>query len=163
MNLLKLWTDHCTALEKARRQIEQLSEQVPATGPGKRGRDAVLKAWREVTATSDAIDDVVTESVQPLPVSFPWRDREFTQHWQLYKDYLQEQHGIVMRSRMEQARLKAILKYSGENRETFVRTIDFYMAFGTSGIFQVNFESTLKTDENGKQQPQKIILQTNWQ
>ena len=105
----------------------------------------------------------MTESVQPLPVSFPWRDREFTQHWQLYKDYLQEQHGIVMRSRMEQARLKAILKYSGENRETFVRTIDFYMAFGTSGIFQVNFESTLKTDENGKQQPQKIVLQTNWQ
>ena len=41
MNLLKLWTDHCNALEKARRQIEQLSEQVPATGPGKRGRDAL--------------------------------------------------------------------------------------------------------------------------
>lgn len=151
MNLLKTWTDHCDALEQARKRIEEMSALLPGSGPGKRVRDGVLKAWKTVTASSDELDDLITGSVQPLPVDFPWQDRDFVKHWQLYRDYLQEQHGMVMKSRMEQARLNAILKFADSNRQVFIDMLNFYMALGSVGIFQVNFENSKTTEENGEQ------------
>lgn len=159
MSLLKKWFEHCDALEQARKRIEEMAEFMPTSGPSKRIRDSVLKAWKVVTASIDDLDDVITGSVQPLPVNFPWRDRDFIKYWQLYKDYLVEQHGIVMKSRMEQARLEEIRKFSGDDRQVFINTLNFYMALGSAGIFQVNFENSKTTDENGdEQQPKKVTI-----
>ena len=74
MSLLKKWSEHCDALEQARKRIEEMAEFMPTSGPSKRIRDSVLKAWKVVTASIDDLDDVITGSVQPLPVNFPWRD-----------------------------------------------------------------------------------------
>lgn len=154
MNLLKFWDHHCRALEKLRKEIEGMAERLPAGSAGKRAREAVNRAWSEVSASADELDALVTESVQPLPVKFPWQDKEFVSHWSLYKDYLAEQHGILMKSRMEQARLNTIREYSGNDREVFRKTIDFYMALGTTSLFPVNFEtnhaSTNQTANDGQ-------------
>lgn len=145
-DVFKSWSEHINILEAVRKCIEDVGVSIPVTGAGRRLRESLNKAWDKVTDSIDTLDTLITSSVQPLPVDFPWRDKEFTAHWQLYKDYLQEQHNITMRSRMEQARLKHICDFSKNDRVTAIRSIDYYMAIGTASIFPVNFENTNKSE-----------------
>jgi predicted metal-dependent hydrolase len=87
--------------------------------------------------------------VQPLPVEFPWQDAEFRQAWQTYKEYLEEQHHIVMESRMEIARLKLIRQFAKNQRAAAIAAIEFYMALGTANVFEINTNDE-KQDDNGK-------------
>ena len=164
MNLLKFWELHYRALEKLGKNIETMAANLPAGSGGERHRKAVEKSWAEVTETANELDGRITEAVQPLPVKFPWQDKEFTAHWALYKDYLAEQHGILMKSRMEQARHNTIREFSGNDREVFRKTIDFYMALGTSSLFQVNFETSNANNtptDNGQRQKITIAVPKN--
>lgn len=146
MNLKKEWDAHIKALEDARQRLEETLTLVPDAGTGKKCRQAVERAWQKVIDTSDKIEELLSSSLQPLPIKFPWQDAEFRQTWQMYKDYLQEQHHVVMESRMEAMRLKLLLKFTGDNRENAIAAIEFYMSCGTSNIFAVNFKNE-KQDE----------------
>lgn len=159
MNISKPWNNHVAALERARKFIDEMASALPAAGTGRRIRKSLAEAWGQVMESTEEIDTLVTESVQPLPVDFPWRDKEFTDHWRLYKEYLQEQHGIAMRSRMEIARLKAIRAICNDDRQLFIRSVDAYMAVGATGIFSVNFES-LHNKSTDDQQPKAIKIST---
>lgn len=152
MSMHKLWNDHCRSLDKLRKTIEAMSERLPGGTPGKRIRDSLSRSWEMLSESIDRLDEAFIDSVQPLPVDFPWRDKEFVAHWTLYKEYMNEQHGVVIKSRMEQSRLRLIKRYSNDDRQTFIRTIDYYMAIGAEGVFAVNFEPEKKhTDNESKQ------------
>lgn len=138
------------ALEDARRRLEEALTLVPDAGTGRKCRQAVERTWKRVVETSDTIEELIGSAVQPLPVEFPWQDAEFRQVWQTYKDYLAEQHHVVMESRMEVARLKLIRKFAKNQRAAVIDAIEFYMALGTSNVFEVNFNNDEKQDDNGK-------------
>lgn len=150
MNINKEWSAHVDALEEARRRLEEALALVPDAGAGRKCRQAVERSWKKVVETSDTIEELLGSAVQPLPVEFPWQDAEFRRLWQIYKEYLEEQHHIVMESRMEAARLKLIRKFSKNQRTAAIDAIEFYMALGTVNVFEVNFTNDEKQDDNGK-------------
>ena len=149
MNITKEWSVHVDALEDARRQMQETLTLVPDAGTGRKCRQSVERAWKRVVETSDTIEELIGSSLQPLPVEFPWQDKEFRQLWQTYKEYLEEQHHIVMESRMEAMRLKMLLKLSKNQRDIAIASLEFYMAYGTPNIFEVNLNDE-KQDGNNK-------------
>lgn len=149
MKIDKEWSAHVDALEEARRRLEEALTLVPDAGTGRKCRQAVERSWKKVVETSDAIEELIGSSVQPLPVEFPWQDAEFRQAWQTYKEYLEEQHHIVMESRMEIARLKLIRQFAKNQRAAAIAAIEFYMALGTANVFEINTNDE-KQDDNGK-------------
>lgn len=151
MNIKKEWSAHVDALEDARRQLEEALMLVPDAGTGRRCRQGVEKMWKKVVETSDAIEELIISAVQSLPVEFPWQDKEFRELWQTYKEYLEEQHHIVMESRMEAMRLKMILKFSKNKRDIAIASLEFYMSYGSSGIFPVNFNEETSDGTQPKQ------------
>lgn len=155
--MLKKWIEHCSAIDRTRSLIEDIASQLPVSGSGKRLRQLLNDSWGKITDTTEDLDQLITAGVQPLPVKFPWQDKEFTDHWRLYKDYLQEQHGIIMKSRMEIARLKKIKEFCNDDRSLVIRSVDFYMASGSPNIFQVNFEA-LKKEEPNETQPIRVPI-----
>lgn len=146
----KQFDKHCEAVNKIRQLLEEVVGELPATGTGAKLRKQLAAAWSDISESANSIDEMLTSSVQPLPVEFPWKDKEFMAHWSLYKDYLLEQHGIVMGSRMEVSRLKVIKKMCNDDRQLFIQTIDFYMALGSKTIHE--FELKTIKNEDGKQE-----------
>lgn len=158
MNINKEWNAHVDALEAARRQLEEALVLVPDAGTGRKCRQAVERAWKRVVETSDTIEELIGSALQPLPVEFPWQDKEFRQLWQTYKEYLEEQHHIVMESRMEAMRLKMIRRFSKNQRDIAIASLEFYMSYGSSGIFPVNFN---EETSDGTQPKQTVTFNIN--
>ena len=71
MKIDKEWSAHVDALEEARRRLEEALTLVPDAGAGRKCRQAVERSWKKVVETSDAIEELIGSSVQPLPVEFP--------------------------------------------------------------------------------------------
>ncbi len=158
MNIEKRWDELCASLDKVRPLIEELAAQLPASGSAKRIRQSLAAAWDKISDSTEAIDDLLKDSIQPLPVDFPWQDKDFVSKWKIYKEYLKEQHGITMRSRMEGARLRAIKTYCKGDKDVFLRAIDFYMALGSTNIFEVNFETVKKEIQQDERKTYTITL-----
>lgn len=156
MSILKKWEAHCASLSAIGECIEIISGFLPVGGESKKLRKRLDEEWNKLRESTDKLDELITSQVQPIPVDFPLKDKEFVNHWTLYKEYLHEQHDIIIKSRMENARLKLIYDMCGGDRNMIVRSIDFYMAVGSPNVFPVNFQSITKEDPtNGTK---KIII-----
>lgn len=147
MSIIKKWAEHCDAIEKVRSIIEDIASQLPESGSGRKQRKAITDAWRIIGQTTDDIDELLNAAVQPLPIKFPWKDKEFMELWSLYKDFLWEQYGFQMKSRMENSRLNAIRDFCNGDRKLAMRSINFYMAYGTVGVFPVDFKNIKSEDK----------------
>lgn len=147
-DITKEWGAIEATLSRLREHLNQALEMLPQYGSARKLRGQIEKSWQEVVDTSDVLDELVNSRIEPLPVDFPWTDKDFVGVWQLYKDYLLEQHGIEMQSRMEGARLRYIIKFSGSDRNKAIELIEYYMSYGGSNIFPVNF--TQIPDKDGK-------------
>lgn len=156
MTIMKQWNEHLAALERLRKRIDDMGAQLADSGSARRTRKSIADSWEELTTSAQEVGEMLTGSLQPLPVDFPWQDKEFLSHWTLYKEYMQEQHGIYMKSRMEQARLKQIREFCNGDRMAFIRTIDLYMALGTANVFKV--EALPSKMDNKTNEPIRIKL-----
>lgn len=150
MSIDKNWEKHCAGMVKVGRLIEEIAAELPVTASAAKLRKAVSTAWSEITASADEIEQLLTAYVQPLPVEFPWKDKEFQALWKLYKDYLVEQHGLTMKSRMETARLKAVATMWNNDRQAVCQALNFYMAVGSATIFYYELKNNSEI-KDGKQ------------
>ncbi len=84
----------------------------------------------------------VTELDVKIPEKF--NTARFVEAWHTWRDYLEEQHGTKMRSRMEIKALKLLLEISEKDPERAVRYLDYAMARGSKSFYKVD-DSTKPT------------------
>lgn len=63
--------------------------------------------------------------VEPLLNILPWETNNFSEAWKFWKEYLQEQHGQILRSRAEKASLTYLESLAGSNEEEAIKIINF--------------------------------------
>ena len=84
----------------------------------------LVKAWNDLKKLAEEFDQFVTP-VEPVTNILPWETSQFAGKWKFWKEYLQEQHGQVMRSRSEKMALEYLAMLAEDSEEKACKIIDF--------------------------------------
>ena len=133
--------------------IEDLLEMLPMGKKYFKAKQTIEKQWREIGRSVDKFDPFISDLIDSIPINHPWNNDEFLKTWQLYKDYLFEQHGIRMKSRMEQQRIEWFITNTNGDHKKAVQWLKFFMASGHSSLFipkNISLENDTKSTESKK-------------
>lgn len=84
----------------------------------------LVKSWNQLKSMAEEFDQFITP-VEPIKNILPWETAHFSEKWQFWKEYLQEQHGQVMRSRSEKMALVYLEGLAGSSEDMACKIIDF--------------------------------------
>jgi hypothetical protein len=130
--------------------LEDVMNMLPDTSKNYKLKKQMESAYRTLKRALERHEDLITDSVPPISTKIDY-PQEFHEAWNIYKDYLIEQFGIRMRSRMEKFRLKLLYELSEKDFIKATRWLEYYMAAGSSNIYPVNdFEIKKKEDDKQK-------------
>lgn len=130
--------------------IEDAMNMLPDTSKNYKLKKQLETAYRTLKKAMERHEEMITDSVPPIPKKIECPP-EFTENWNVYKDYLIEQHGIRMGSRMEKYRIKLLYEITEKDFAKAARWLEYYMGAGSGSIYPVNdFEIKKKDDEQQK-------------
>ena len=107
--------------------------------------------WNAFKKLAEAFDQFISP-VDPIKVESPFDQDDFRYIWKTWKDYLAEQHGRLMRSRMEQMSLDYLADISESNPDLAISYLRYAMANGYKSFFKVDTKDKAnppKSDKNG--------------
>lgn len=115
--------------------LEELLEILPLSTAFLKKKNALIKAWKALQKSTVDVDSYITP-VKSIKVVSPLLDNpDFKETWKFWKEYLAEQHGIVMRSRAELMSLKRMMDISGNDPAIAIKTLEFVMSRPTDKNF----------------------------
>ena len=82
------------------------------------------KNWGQIVITANNFDSFIAP-VDAINIAFPCDSKEFSDAWQFWKDYLCEQHGVIMRSRNELISLANLWDMAEKNKTNAIKIINF--------------------------------------
>lgn len=135
--------------------IEDILNALPDTAKNYKIKKKAESAYRILKLSLERHEDLITDSVPPIKSKIEEYPKEFIDTWTIYKDFLIEQFGIRMRSRMQKFRLKLLFELTDNDFKKATKWIQYYMAAGSSSIYPVNelkIEQT-NTTKDGSQKP----------
>lgn len=97
----------------------------------------VRRAWDTAQKNVNEFDNFVSP-VKAIYVKLPDASKEFIDTWEYYKAYLQEQHGIIMRSRYELKALELLWEISDKDAKEAIKILNFTMHRGYARFFKPN-------------------------
>lgn len=151
------WDKLVEKTESFKKELEAMLELLPESRKLHRQTMRINKAWRQMQVEFTSMDKFISP-VKSVKVDSPLlRDDDFMKTWQYWKDYLNEQHGIVMRSRAELMGLKRLAEISEDNPGTAVKTLEFVMSRPTDkNFYKVNETDLIKPTEEKTEQ--KVVV-----
>lgn len=146
-------------LEQKLTELQMVIEDVSAIMPSGTTKNYKLKkklehAWGDVAKAMNRHEMLITDAVPKINFDMPSKKKEFLNVWQEYIDFMIEQHGTRMGSRMQKNRLELLMQLAGDDIDMAVRFLKYYMASGSANIYFVNEEKII-ANEKGKQDTNK--------
>lgn len=127
-----IWEEYWTLLEKANKQLTDYLN-APADNKLKKFVDL----WNKLTKNAEKIDIHFQPALLPIEKDLPIAGSEFAEMWTRWKEYLQEQHGRVLRSRAEKSALELLAEWSGKDAESACFILRHAMAGGARNFYLV--------------------------
>lgn len=118
----------------------------------------ISRKWDEMSKHIEEFDTYISP-VKSMLVQMPSASKEFAEIWQFYKEYLNEQFGIYMRSRYEIKSLELLWDIADKNSETAIAILNHTMAKGYPRFFK--FTSTPESKIDEKQDYDHIFQKIN--
>ena len=146
--MIQHWNDITTQVEVA---DKKLLDFVNNSGQSVTQLNKIKKFFGEWNKMKKLMEDFDTylSPVDPIKVESPFDHEDFRLIWKRWKDYLCEQHGRLMRSRMEQEALTYLAEIADNNYLLAIGYLRFAMANG--------YKSFFKVEEKQKSTPPKMI------
>jgi hypothetical protein len=110
-----------------------------------------IEQWNKSKKMVETFDQFITP-FDPIKVESPFDQDDFRYFWKTWKEYLQEQYGRSMRSRMEQMSLDYLSEISENNPDLAVSYLRYAMANGYRSFFKVESKdktNPAKSDRHG--------------
>lgn len=128
--------------------LEDVLSMMPTSTPKQyKLKKKMEEAWKQFGRAMERHEMMITDVVPPVQVDLEGKAKRFVDTWKLYCDYMIEQHGTRMGSRMQQKRLDLLLDYTDNDLDKAANWLNYYMASGSANIYKVK-----EQQENGKQQ-----------
>lgn len=145
-NLRQEWEQLWATLESANTAFNEFLQGGLSVADGQRVKQFVSK-WDKLKNQAeqyyDAIDRLTNQQTEPVAVELPWATDTFKDAWEFWKGYLQEQHHIYLKSRMEVKALAQLRKISDGSEQKATEYLDYAEAGGYRKFFKVT-EKELK-------------------
>lgn len=149
----KEWDLLYDALAEFQFEMEDLIPELPQSKNFNTRSHAIRKKWALLQKLANELNEKVTPA-NPIPVNSPFDHIDFINTWQMWKDYLQEQHAITMKSRMEVCGLKRLAELSNADPMKAIKILTLVMSTGYKNFFAieerskpVEIQGELKTSE----------------
>lgn len=136
--MLEHWEKLGDEANKFKEQLEALLEMVPQSAKFYAATNNINKHWKRVQHAFSEMDPFITPvksvEVNNALLAHP----ALAQTWELWKEYLVEQHGIHLRSRAEVMGLKRLSEISGGDAAKAARYLEFAMSRTDKNFYAVN-------------------------
>lgn len=109
------WEAAETSIMIFKQELEELHELLPKSVKIHQKVASLNKAWKKMQTSLNEMDKFITPVKSVEVKSVMLNDPVFRESWTLWKEYLNEQHGIFMRSRAELVGLKRLMDISDNN------------------------------------------------
>lgn len=151
--MLKHWNTFCEQITEAENRLNEFIESSGLSALQLKKLQKFIKEWNGVKAIAEDFDRFVNP-IDPIKVESPFDQDDFRYIWRTWKEYLQEEHGITMRSRREQMALDLLSELSENNADKAIYFLRFAMGHGYRKFFIVGEKDkttpeTPKTSKDG--------------
>jgi len=139
--------------------MQELIEILPQSPTFFKAENKVKKTWEKFKKSFNNFDGFISP-MKAIEVKEPWNDPEFLSTWKFWKDYLQEQHGVWIRSRAEVMALKKLKELSDNNPTKAVKMLNHAMALRWANLYPIKDED-LETNNllnNGPEEKKPTIV-----
>lgn len=95
--------------------------------------ESLERSWNKLAANAEKfyndLDGIITESQQidKVTIKLPWDNQTFSDTWQLWTEYLLEQHNIIVGTRTQLIQLKQLEKLSNKDENKAIEIIEWSM------------------------------------
>ena len=135
------WNEYWKQLENCEAELNNFLESSSMSDMVVAQMKKFLSSWNKQKKLAAEIDQYITP-VAPLEIKLPFSSDEFTDMWQRWKEYLNEQHGQMMRTRSEKSALEHLNKLSKGNDEKAVEFLRYAMANRYRNFFAIEERDT---------------------
>jgi hypothetical protein len=146
MSLKNNYDEILKSLQEFKERLDDLLPYLPGTKDIYTRKMDLKRRWER---SKDLINELgaLILPVQSLPVEIPsnYNNPDFIQTWTFYKEYLEEQHGISMKSRMEIKNLKRLVEISENNPEVAIKFLEYAISKGSKGFYKVDDKTKTKS------------------
>jgi len=154
--MINRWNQFCTQIQATDAKLNEFIETSGLSSLQLKKLQKFTSEWNKTKNLADDFDKFISP-VDPIKVESPFDQEDFRYIWKMWKEYLQEQHGILMRTRAEQMSLDYLAEISENNPDLAIS----YIRFAMKGPFYRGF---FKVDEKQKSTPPKISKDgSNWE
>lgn len=152
--MINRWNEYCAQLESSDIKLQDFIETAGLSSLQLKKLQKFTSEWNKTKNLANDFDKFISP-VDPIKVESPFDQEDFRYIWKTWKEYLSEQHGILMRSRREQMALDYLAEISENNVDVAINYLRFAMAHGYRKFFIV--------DDKAKSTPEKIDKDgSNW-
>jgi hypothetical protein len=149
--MIKTWNEFCTQIEASDGKLSEFIETAGLSALQIKKLQKFTYEWNKLKKMAEQFDQFVAP-LDPIKVESPFDQDDFRYIWKTWKEYRQEQHGLLMKSRMEQMSLDYLAEISETNPDIAISYLRFAMAGGYKSFFKVDDKAKStppKTDKNG--------------
>jgi len=130
------WNKICEQIDKAENVLSEFIDGAGLSVTQLKKLEKFTREWNKSKKMAEEFDRFIAP-VDPIKVESPFDQDDFRYTWKMWREYLAEQHGILMRSRMEQASLDYLAEISDNNPDLAMSYIRFAMKGPYKSFFRV--------------------------
>ncbi len=139
------WDNYVEALSVFGENITELLVTLKPGPKTEKIKKAVNGQWEKLRNHTEAISQLISP-IDPEEVTLPYASPQFAEYWERYKEYLQEEFHIFMRSRRENEILKTLRGWAGDSDKKAIGILSFLIRGGYKSFFRPS-ERQLSGDE----------------
>lgn len=132
--MIKRWKALYKCVGSFQESLQGFFSVVTVPGPYNSKMKELVKAWADICKFMNELDEFITP-VEPLQLT-AIEDKKLSDTWHTWKEYLQEQHGFSMRSRMEHYSLQLLTRLSAGDPAKAVEYLEYAMSRGYRNFFK---------------------------
>lgn len=117
---------------------DAVTELLNALKPGPKTdkiKKMVNSRWEKLRKITERIGEMVSP-IDPEEIKLPYESPQFAEYWSRYKDYLQEEHNVFIKSRRENELLKVLHSWAKDSESKAIMIVSFLIRSGYKSFFR---------------------------
>ena len=140
------WEAFCKQIEKSDTELSEFLTYGGMNSLSAKKAEKFIKEWNTTKKLIDEIDNYIMV-VEPLENKIPFKSTVLAEMWQRWKDYINEQHGQVMKSRSERSAMEHLLEIAKGDEEKAVKYLRYAMTNRYKNFFAIEEKDTKQPDK----------------
>lgn len=145
------WNEICRQVSLLENKLLEFIDNATLSASQQKKLQKYIVEWNKFKKMNESFDQFIAP-LDPIKVESPFDQEDFRYIWKTWKEYMQEQFGRSMRSRMEQMSLNYLSEISENNPDLAVSYLRYAMANGYRSFFKVESKdktNPAKSDRHG--------------